>query len=108
MTGAQRGRVNDDHHTRNQRIFSTSVTLAKRTLAQVIILENLQRARMDVQGVLLEVMRERKLVTDFGAYSTPREFLVVCVLPPGERLWNYLVSSLPLSSPLLSSVFRMV
>jgi hypothetical protein len=87
--------------------------LAKRTLAQVIILENLQRARMDVQGVLLEVcyvlkglivqvMRERKLVTDFGAYSTPREFLVVCVLPPGERLWNYLVF------PRLSSVFRMV
>jgi hypothetical protein len=38
-------------------------------------------------------MRERKLVTDFGAYSTPKEFLVVCVASPGERLRDYLVPS---------------
>jgi hypothetical protein len=33
-------------------------------------------------------------VTDFGAYSTPREFLVVCVLPirDSPRLWEYLVT----------------
>jgi hypothetical protein len=38
-------------------------------------------------------MRERKLVTDFGAYSTPREFLVICILPTtnSPRLWDYLV-----------------
>ena len=37
-------------------------------------------------------MRERRLVTDFGAYSTPREFLIISISPPNTRLWEYLVS----------------
>ena len=36
-------------------------------------------------------MRERRLVTDFGAYSTPREFLIISISPPNTRLWEYLV-----------------
>lgn len=42
-------------------------------------------------------MRERRLVTDFGAYSTPRYFLIICVLPPNAQLWEYLVLLRPTS-----------
>lgn len=31
-------------------------------------------------------------MTDFGAYSTPKEFLIVSVQPPNTRLWEYIVS----------------
>ena len=45
-------------------------------------------------------MRERRLVTDFGAYSTPKEFLVICISPPNTMLWEYLVC-IPPPVPLL-------
>jgi hypothetical protein len=46
-------------------------------------------------------MRERRLVTDFGAYSTPTDFLIICISPPEVKLWEYLVHppSLSLSRP---------
>jgi len=46
-------------------------------------------------------MRERRLVTDFGAYSTPKEFLVICISPPNAMLWEYLVCTPPPSSLLI-------
>jgi len=45
----------DERHTRGQRIFSTSATMGKRTLAQCVILDNLHNASLQVQAILLEV-----------------------------------------------------
>ena len=46
----------DEGFVRGQRIFSTSVTTTKRTLAQCIVLENFHLAKMEVQAILLEVL----------------------------------------------------
>jgi hypothetical protein len=53
----------EDETLRGQRIFSTSVTIAKRTLAQVIILENFHLAKMEVQAILLEVHNRKSFLT---------------------------------------------
>ena len=49
-------RKQDDTSTRGQRIFSTGVIVTKRTLAQVVILENFHLAKMEAQAILLEVL----------------------------------------------------
>jgi len=50
-------------------------------------------------------MRERQLVTDFGAFSTPKEFLVICVLPSNNaQLWEYLVLLNPI---LMANILQM-
>src|SRR5271170_8383715 len=54
LMGVNWGKV-DEGFVRGQRIFSTSVTTTKRTLAQCIILENFHLAKMEVQAILLEV-----------------------------------------------------
>jgi hypothetical protein len=40
------------------------VNLGKRTLAQVVILENFQLAKMEVQAILLEVTFSNKAIAD--------------------------------------------
>ena len=53
--GVNAGGKVDEGFVRGQRIFSTSVTTTKRTLAQCVILENFHLAKMEVQAILLEV-----------------------------------------------------
>jgi hypothetical protein len=60
----------DENFTRGQRIFSTSVTNTKRTLAQVIIVENFHLAKMEVQAILLEVRCFAGYFIDIGYEST--------------------------------------
>lgn len=56
-----------------QRTFSTGAILGKRTLSQVVILENFHLAKMEVQAILLEVITPRypnRAVIDVGYERT--------------------------------------
>ena len=60
----------DENPHLGQRTFSTSIALGKRTLAQVVILENFYLAKMEVQAILLEVTFLYKTVVDEGHERT--------------------------------------
>src|ERR1700721_4318535 len=36
-------------------------------------------------------MRERILTTEFGVFSAPDEFIIIIVVPPNTRVWEYIV-----------------